>query len=152
MAGNGSSISPVSSIARSRRETLARAFHFEGNNAAIIFLSTERGTFDTGALKQRDPSLISAIPSSRVPVYVLVIHLDRAALSRFHHVPPCIPSPRTLRPCCRFRLRVLIKRLYDSSSFPPPSRLSPPRRPVRAFSALFFCRSLRPCEVHIAYI
>lgn len=49
-----------------------------------------------------------------VAMYVLVIHLDGAAPSRFHLVPPCVPPPRSLRPC-RFRLRVLIERFYDSS-------------------------------------
>lgn len=49
-------------------------------------------------------------------VYLLVIHLDRSALSRFHLVSTvCSFTPFSLRPCCRFRLRVLIKHLYDSS-------------------------------------
>lgn len=122
-----------------------REFQFEGNDiAAIIFPSTARYFHhppDTVAFKQQEPNQILAIPSFRVLVYVPVIHLDRAAPSRFHHVSS-IPSPRTLRLCCRFRLHVLIKRLYDS--FRPPFRRRRPFLVVQLFlrfsSAAFYDR------------
>lgn len=82
------------------------------------------------------------------PVYLLVIYLDRSALSRFHLVSTvCFFTPFSLRPCCRFRLRVLIKRLYDS--FPSVSLLTTVSRP--AFSSLFFWWSLWSCEVSRTY-
>lgn len=79
-----------------------------------------------------------------VAVYVLVIHLDGTAPWRFHLVPPCVPSPRSLRPCCRFRLRVLIERFYDSSP-----RHSAPALLFLSFSSGLYERvkyTLRTCN------